>query len=210
MTFNPVQEYKDLVKEFEKEVKDFKSNLSTLKKNISGISDKTFDKVNQAFGFLEDLPNLISDQLLKLLGKLGDVLKNIFGEAIILIFKIVFRVIKEIYLFIEKEVPYFYLAKYFLLAYLLLPIFPPFAMLNNMLAVPLGPFVSTTIVFGGLFLGVGFVYMNIGAILKYFAEVIVKMDFINLIENVIEEIGPEIAKLGEKIWKEIEKLVKIF
>lgn len=45
-----------------------------------------------------------------------------------------------------------------------------------------------SIIFGSLLLGILFVYMNIDKILVYFTGTIVKLDFINLIEQIIEEI----------------------
>jgi len=195
-----------LIKDLKKEANKFKNNIGEIEDILKDVGKDTIKNIDKGVDYVKKLPEKLLEEMLKLFKKLGKILGNVFGDGLVIFFKILFVIVKKIYGVMEKNIPGFFMIKYVLFVILISQINPLLTTMSRLLSYGVGQLPAALTIYGATTFFFFYIYMNFGDVVKTIGGWFGDVKWGKIITDAAATLGPEIAKIFEKIGKEIAKI----
>ena len=197
----------DILKDFSKELNKFEDNLGGVTKAVDSLGKDGLGQLEKGLGYLSDIPGLLLALLEKLFGKVGSVLYALLIDGIVIIAKLIWLLVTKIWKAIEKTNPTAAFGiKIVGLMFVTSPFLPSLIITKNVLAKGIGNGPAMLLIGGGVTVTYFLVVGNWDKILTKIGEFLISINYIKIVKDSVLDMGPELAKFGSNVKKEINKI----
>lgn len=197
---------KKLIKGLKSEANKFKNNIKEVENIAKDFGGDTMNAIDKGVDFVKDFPKFLKEQLIKLVKLMGKGLGAVIGEVLVILFKIIWIILKETYKVAEKIIPYFWAVKYVVLVGGLMQIYPSVSIFINFMSLFVSRMAALISVYATLITTFFYIWYNFKNIYKGYTAYIADINYVKLVKDAVKMLAPEIAKLFEKLGDEVSKI----
>jgi len=197
----------NVIKDFEKEVDRFEDNIKNVGSAVENLGNDGMKQLEKGMGYISDLPKLMLGLLNKALDEFWKIFFSILSDTIIIVLKILWIVIVNVWDVIEDSHPQAWILKYVALVLAINPFVPSIMIMKNFLALFMGHIQAFVVTGAIVAILVFYIANNYKEIVRFIGDFLGDIDYDKIIGHAVEETAEELYAIGKKIK---DKMAEIF